>query len=129
MIPLAQKPPVNFGKPKGSSVMARRLGQDDDQPLGWGWTPKINVQTIGGLLLTSGSVLSMLISTDKRIGMQLCRAAAAVFGGYLVGEETWHPSQNFAATPMNTFVLPPLGLSAVIAGLIGIGYMAFGKKR
>lgn len=97
--------------------------------MGWDWSPKLNIQTIGGTLLASGAIANMFVSTDKRTSQQICRVLAAAFGAYLVGEGTWHPSANLVSTPMNTFVVPAIGMSAVIAGLAWLGVMIFGKKK
>lgn len=70
----------------------------------------------------------MLVSTDKRLAPQIFRVLTALFGTYLVADETWYRSGNFASTPYNTFVLPSIGIAAAIAALSGIGYAVFKNK-
>lgn len=127
MIPLAQKPSAGFARPERPTVVVQ-MGQNAQQPLGWGWTPVVNVTSVGGLLLSSGAISSMFVSTDKRLGQQICRALAAAFGVFLVAKETWHPSRSLSESITGTFVAPSLLIAAVIAALSGVGYLAFKKK-
>ena len=85
--------------------------------------PPLTTTGIGGVLLLSGVITNMIVSTDRRPAAQAVRVAVAGFAVYLVVD------QSFRKVPSGAGGVPPLvaglGLAAVTAALVGVEWWIF----
>lgn len=86
-----------------------------------------SVTGIGGMLLLSGVLTNMLVSTDQRPVAQGVRVLVAGFAVYLVVDQSFS-RQGSVAPSLISVGAPALGLAAVVAALTGAGYLIFRKK-